>query len=65
LLLKRWSAILRVVDSFIETKTFTAILFAVAVVLGAIGVFGKVEGAAMEGLVVGAGAVVHLLVFHL
>jgi hypothetical protein len=52
------------VETFIERKTFTAILFLVALVLGAVALIGGNSYVGMIGLVAGAGAIVHLLVFH-
>jgi hypothetical protein len=59
LFIKRRPAILRVVDSFIQSKTFTLILFAVALVLGTISVFGRIESVGLAGLVAGTGTVVY------
>jgi hypothetical protein len=61
LLLKRTPVILRVVDSFIQSKTFTLILFVVALVLGAIALLRGSPRVATIAVVVGAGAVVHFL----
>jgi hypothetical protein len=50
---------------FVQTKTFTNILFAVAVVFGVVGILGGFEQTLMLCLVIGLGALLKLLVVDL
>lgn len=51
--------------SFIETKAFTVVLFAVAVILGIVGVAGGFRDLWLSGLVLGLGALIKVLVMDL